>query len=111
MNSYHVVGTMRDIDKQNPDIYGSNGYFHNPTATTIEDAVNRNKVVVDGKVPDGPLTYVIDTNGSIIIGKRVDPNDGRKGAPHPTLTGGKDPQVQCAGIIIFRKGKILSVDN
>ncbi len=110
-DSYHVVGAMRDVDKQDPDIYGSNGYFHNPTATTIEDAVNGNKVVVDGKVPDGPLTYVMDTNGNIIIGKRVNPNDGRKRAPHPTLIGGKDPQVQCAGMITFRKGKILSIDN
>lgn len=110
-DSYRVVGAMRDIDKQDPDIYDSNGYFKNPTATTIEDAVSGNKVVIDGKVPDGPITYVMDMNGNIIIGKRVNPNDGRKRAPHPTLIGGKDPQVQCAGMITFRKGKILSVDN
>lgn len=110
-DSYQVVGAMRDIDKQDPDIYDSNGYFKNPTATTIEDAVSGNKVIIDGKVPDGPITYVMDMNGNIIIGKRVNPNDGRKRAPHPTLIGGKDPQVQCAGMITFRKGKILSVDN
>lgn len=111
-DSYHVVGAMRDVDKRDPDIYDSNtGYFKNPTATTIKDAVSGNRVEIDGKVPDGPITYVMDTNGNIIIGKRVNPNDGRKRAPHPTLIGGKDPQVQCAGMIRFRKGKIVSVNN
>ena len=43
--------------------------------------------------------------------ERANPNDGRKRAPHPTLIGGKDPQVQCAGMITFYKGRILSVDN
>ena len=110
-DSYQVVAAMRDVDKQDPDIYDSNGYFKNPTATNIEDAISDNKVIIDGKVPDGPMTYVMDMDGNIIIGKRVNPNDGRKRAPHPTLIGGKDPQVQCAGMITFRKGKILSVDN
>ncbi|MCQ2502584.1 MAG: hypothetical protein MJ084_02350 [Saccharofermentans sp.] len=110
-DSYQVVAAMRDVDKQDPDIYDSYGYFKNPTATNIEDAVSDNKVIIDGKVPDGPITYVMDMDGNIIIGKRVNPNDGRKRAPHPTLIGGKDPQVQCAGMITFRKGKILSVDN
>jgi hypothetical protein len=27
------------------------------------------------------------------------------------LIGGKDPKVQCAGMIVFKKGRILSVDN
>lgn len=63
------------------------------------------------ELPLSAITYVMDMNGNIIIGKRVNPNDGRKRAPHPTLIGGKDPQVQCAGMITFRKGKILSVDN
>ena len=45
----------------------------------------------------------MDENGNIIFGKRVNPNDSRKRAPHPTLIGGRDPQVQCAGIIEFKK--------
>ena len=27
------------------------------------------------------------------------------------MIGGKDPQVQCAGIITFKDGKIFSIDN
>ena len=54
---------------------------------------------------------VMDKKGNIIFGKRCNPNDGRKRSPHPTLIGGKDPQVQCAGMIEFHKGRILSVDN
>jgi hypothetical protein len=53
----------------------------------------------------------MDKEGNIIFGKRYNPNNPDKRAPHPTLLGGKDPQVQCAGIIVFRKGRILSVDN
>lgn len=110
--SYHVVNDMLSSDKKDPDIYNSStGYFKNPTATTIEDAISGNRVEIDGKVPDGPITYVMDTDGNIIIGRRVNPNNGLRRAPHPTLIGGKDPQVQCAGMIRFRKGKILSVNN
>ena len=57
------------------------------------------------------MTYVLDTNGNIIMGKRANPNNSKWRAPHPTLIGGKDPLVQCAGMITFKKGKILSVDN
>lgn len=57
------------------------------------------------------MTYVMDKDGNIIFGKRANPNDARKRAPHPTLIGGKDPQVQCAGMITFHKGRILSVNN
>ncbi len=39
------------------------------------------------------------------------PNDSSKRSPHPTLIGGKDPQVQCAGMITFKNGKIYSYDN
>ena len=53
----------------------------------------------------------MNADGEIIFGKRSNPNNSSKRAPHPTLIGGKDPQVQCAGIIVFRKGRILSVDT
>lgn len=110
--SYHVVGAMRDVDKKDPDIYNSStGYFKNPTATNLDDAVNGNKVVFNDKNANGTMTYVMDENGNIIFGKRCNPNDGRKRAPHPTLIGGKDPQVQCAGMITFVGGKISKVDN
>lgn len=109
---YHVVGSELRKDKRDPDIYNpKSGYFKNPTATNMKDAITPNRVVIDGKSAEGTMTYVLDKNGDIIFGKRVNPNDGRKRAPHPTLIGGKDPQVKCAGMITFHKGRILSVDN
>ena len=109
---YHVVGKELTKDKTDPDIYnGSTGYFKNPTATSIDKAIENDRVYIDGKRQDGKLTYVMDAKGDIIIGKRANPNDGRKRAPHPTLIGGKDPQVQCAGMITFKKGRIVAVDT
>lgn len=109
---YSVYGKMLAIDKKDPDIYDSStGYFKNPTAVNLEDSVDGNRFVFEGHRAEGHMTYVMDADGNIIFGKRSNPNDGRKRAPHPTLIGGKDPQVQCAGIIVFKKGRILSVDN
>lgn len=59
------------------------------------------------------VPYVIDMDGNIIIGKR-NGNGKHEGAlptPHPTLIGGKDPQVQMAGMLDIRGGKIYSYDN
>ena len=57
------------------------------------------------------MTYVLDTKGDMIVGKRVNPYNNTGKAPHPTLIGGKNPKVQCAGMITFRKGKIISINN
>lgn len=110
--SYHVTSDMLKMDKKDPDIYNPNtGYFKNPTVTNLETAIDGNRFVFNGNRAEGTMTYVLDKNGNIIFGKRCNPNDGRKRAPHPTLIGGKDPQVQCAGMITFRKGRISSVDD
>ena len=110
--TYHVVGSMMEKDKANPDIYSpSTGYFKNPTAPNLEKADDGNRIVFNGKRAEGTMTYVLDTNGNIIFGKRLNPNNSKGRAPHPTLIGGKNPQVQCAGMITFKKGKILSVDD
>ena len=109
---YGVYGEMLNIDKKDPDIYSkSSGYFKNPTAVSIDDSIDGNRIVFEGHRAEGRMTYVMDESGSIIFGKRSNPNDGRKRAPHPTLIGGKDPKVQCAGMIVFKKGRLLSVDN
>lgn len=109
---YHVVAGELAHDKKDPDIYDpKTGYFKNPTATKLEDAVQGNSVFLDGKKANGQLTYIVDEKGEIIFGKRSNPNDQSKRAPHPTLIGGKDPQVQVAGMITFREGKIYSIDN
>lgn len=109
---YHVVGNELNKDKEDHDIYNpKTGYFKNPSATNLENAITPHRVVFDGKSANGTMTYVMDNNGNIIFGKRMNPNDKNKRAPHPTLIGGKDPQVKCAGMITFHNGRILSVDN
>lgn len=110
--TYHVYPQAFATDKKDPDIYNpESGYFHNPTAVSIQDAIQNNRIYVDGKRQDGVLTYVMDTDGNIIIGKRSNPNNNSKRAPHPTLIGGKDPQVQCAGMMRFKKGRIFEIDT
>lgn len=111
-STYSVTSDMMDRDKADPDIYNpTTGYFKNPTATNLESAVDGNRIVFNNRSAAGTMTYVMDTDGNIIFGKRANPNDQNKRAPHPTLIGGKDPQVQCAGMITFHKGRILSVNN
>ncbi|MCD8300318.1 MAG: hypothetical protein LUC41_03995 [Clostridiales bacterium] len=109
---YHVLKYMLAEDKKDPDIYNpSTGYFKNPKAASLTDSIDNGSIISDGKKAHGSITYVMDKNGNIIFGKRCNPNDGRKRSPHPTLIGGKDPTVQCAGKITFSKGKIVSVNN
>ena len=75
-DSYHVVDKEISKDKKDPDIYNpKTGYFHNPTATKIQDVANGNAIYIDGKKPNGPITYVLDKSDNIIIGKRKNPND------------------------------------
>ena len=110
--TYHVVPKELAKDKKDPDIYSpTSGYFKNPTATTITDAVKDGSVYLGDNKANGQLTYVLNQDGEIVFGKRSNPNDSSKRSPHPTLIGGKDPQVQAAGMITFTKGKIFSVDN
>lgn len=111
-DTYKVVADQLQNDKKDPDIYNSSsGYFKNPTAVSLEDSVSGNRIEFEGHRAEGKMTYVMAEDGTIIFGKRSNPNDGRKRAPHPTLIGGKDPEVQCAGMIEFRKGKNYSVNT
>ena len=110
--TYKVVPKILKKDKEDPNVYDpKTGYFKNPTATDLLEAIKNNSFYIGGIKAGGELTYVLDEDGNIIFGKRINPNDGSKKAPHPTLIGGKNPEVQCAGIIEFRDGKIFSVDN
>ena len=110
--TYHVVGHELSKDKHDPDIYNPvSGYFKNPTATNMDDAITPTRIIFEGRSASGTMTYVMDKEGNIIFGKRSNPNNPAKRAPHPTLIGGKDPQVQCAGMITFYKGRILSINN
>lgn len=110
--SYNVVPQMLNIDKKDSDIYSKDsGYFKNPTAIKLTDTITGSNVNFEGGRANGDYTYVMDKSGNIIFGKRCNPNDGRKRSPHPTLLGGKNPEVQCAGMINFRNGKIYSVNT
>ena len=112
--SYHVVGKELRKDKKDSDIYSSQtGYFKNPTATNLEDGIRGNSIYYQdtNTKAHGLLTYVMTKNGDIVFGKRSNPNNSQGRSPHPTLVGGKNPEVQCAGMIRFKNGKIFSIDN
>ena len=85
--------------------------FKHDTARNIEDSIVHEHIEIGNKTPNGPVTYVLDESGNIIIGKRNNPINPDKRSPHPMLIGGKNPQVQCAGMITFKAGKITSIDN
>ncbi len=111
-DTYHVVDAELNNDKKDPDIYNpTTGYFQNPTATMLENAVQHDSFYIEGSKANGQYAYVMSQSGDIIFGKRSNPINPLKRSPHPTLIGGKDPEVQNAGMITFRNGKIYSVDN
>ncbi len=108
-DEYSVVGDELKKDQSNTDIYDNEtGYKKNPTVKNLDDTITSQgiKIDVDGKNANGSFMYVIDENGNLLIGTR---NGGKM--PHPTLIGGTDPKVQCAGMIEIRKGKIVMVNN
>jgi hypothetical protein len=51
--------------------------------------------------------YIIDDLDNIFIAGR----GGAIGYPHPTLVGGSNPNVKCAGMIKFKDGRILEINN
>lgn len=108
--SYHVEKSMHEMDIKN-GTYHDGHYDKNPTAQNINDMINGN--YIGNKRTNIVMPYVIDLNGNIIVGRR-NGNGTDKDAlptPHPTLIGGKDPQVQMAGIVCIEGGKISRYDN
>lgn len=57
------------------------------------------------------MPYVVTKNGDIIIGRRNGNGKNGLATPHPTLIGGKNPEVTMAGILHIHGGKIASYDN
>jgi len=106
--SYHVEPKMHqaDIDK---GIYHNGKYDKNPTAQNLTDMIHGN--YIGDKRTNTDMPYVIDMQGNIIVGKRNGNGKGGLATPHPTLIGGKDPQVQIAGMLHIHGGKIASYDN
>lgn len=109
---YHVVDKMQKQDKADPTIWSdSSGYFKNPSAVNIQDCTRDRSVYYEGRKANGKMTYVVDTDGNLIFGKRSNPINPSARSPHPMLIGGKDPQVRVAGMIEFRGGKIYAIDT
>lgn len=55
------------------------------------------------------LMYAVDEAGVIHIGSRGGAFP--SGFPHPTLIGGVNPNVKCAGMIKFNQGRIVEINN
>ena len=109
---YHVVNKMQKQDKADPTIWSdSSGYFKNPSAVNIQECTRGRSVYYEGRKANGKMTYIVDTNGNLIFGKRSNPINPSARSPHPMLIGGKDPQVRVAGMIEFRGGKIYAIDT
>ena len=107
---YSVMPDMHKHDIES-GVVQNGAYSQNPTAKNITELIQGNYIV--DKKTNGLFTYVIDQEGNIIVGKR---NGNGKGpgvapTPHPTLIGGTNPKVQCAGMLDIRGGKIFSFDN
>lgn len=81
-------------------------YVKNSTAHNINDYISEGSNYLGSKNMNGQYMYVVDMDGNIIIGTR-----GGQRMPHPTLVGGSNPQVQVAGIVEIRGGKIYSINN
>ncbi len=111
-NTYLVCADLLALDKKDSSIYNPvEGYFRNPTAINLVDAIKNGGINLGNNRAHGTLQYVLDEYGDLIFGKRFNPNKVNGHAPHPTLIGGTNPRVQCAGMITFSKGKIVSIDN
>jgi hypothetical protein len=93
----------KDIKK---DVLSDNIYKKNPTAENINNYLSETTNYVKDKNFNGKFMYVIDEKGNIIIGNR-----NKAYYPHPTLIGGENPQVQSAGMVEIRGGKIYKIDN
>ena len=88
-------------------------YVKNPTAKNINEYISENSNYLGSKTMNGKYMYVVDLDGNIIIGTRAkDPMTGDTlRMPHPTLVSGANPEVQAAGMVEIRGGKIYAVDN
>ena len=86
-------------------------YASNPTAKPISEALNAQGKIIS-KSASGEFMYVLTKEGKLVMGTR----NKLAGEPagrfsHPTLIGGKDPEVLAAGMFRLRAGKVEWVDN
>ena len=104
-HGYSVDSTMFPDDEA-AGVLRNGEYVKNPTAHNINDYISEGSNYLGSKNMNGQYMYVVDMDGNIIIGTR-----GGQRMPHPTLVGGGNPQVQAAGIVEIRGGKIYSINN
>jgi hypothetical protein len=109
--TYEVMPDMKELDIKAGVYDKKTGYTPNPTATELNSAIRNNTVYLEGKKANGNFTYVINEKGQLIFGKRSNPLNLNKRSPHPMLIGGKNPKVQCAGMIDIRNGKIYNINQ
>lgn len=94
-NSYHINTTRKNLVDMNTNVQSGK----------IRD-VNGNTLATDNINGEG-LMYVIDEHNNIYIGGR----GGKISYSHPTLIGGNNPNVKCAGMIRFKDGRILEINR
>jgi hypothetical protein len=85
----------KDVDDR---IVRNGIYPRNKLTFNLKDRVNSKGQILElnsTKDVHGERMFVIDKDGNVFIGKR-DPS-GETRMPHPTLLGGKNPEVQAAG--------------
>lgn len=120
---------MYSLDRARPERNGGNPIFDtgDPPAYKINttkvkyDNIHNNIDQPSGKIRDNDgniihtdnvngegLMYAVDEAGNIHIGTR---GGMANSFPHPTLLGGTNPNVQCAGMIKFNQGRILEINN
>jgi hypothetical protein len=102
---YKVDSTMFPDDEA-AGVLRNGEYVKNPTAHNINEYITEGSNYLGNKNMNGQYMYVVDMDGNIVIGTR-----GGQRMPHPTLVGGKNPQVQAAGMVEIRGGKIYSINN
>ncbi len=107
---YGVTLDMKQKDIRERIYVPGRGYLQNPSAVNLLSTIKDNIVYYEGRRANGCFTYVVDENGNLIFGKRNNPDGPTLRSPHPMLIGGKNPRVQCAGIIDIRNGKIFNID-
>ena len=102
----YLVDSAMSSDDKAAGVLRNGVYVKNPTAHNINDYIREGSNYLGSKNMNGKYMYVVDMDGNIIIGTR-----GGQRMPHPTLVGGSNPQVQAAGMIEIRGGKIYSINN
>ncbi len=106
--TYHVEKSMHQKDVE-AGIFHDGHYDKNPTAQKLTDMINGN--YIGDKRTNLDLPYVITTSGDIIVGRRNGNGKDGLATPHPTLIGGKNPEVAMAGMLHIHGGKIASYDT